>query len=122
MKRIPSPRAFSVAEQVEHVDPRRRVEHADDLVRDEEADVEHQGAGDEQPLELTAAQLVRVLAEDVSGAEAHGVERRSRASPPTPTSLSPGKYSLRSIEKTRSALKIGLYELNGSWKTPWTSA
>ena len=32
--------------------------------------------------------------------------------------VSPGKYSLRSIVKTRDALKIGLYELNGSWKTP----
>ena len=30
------------------------------------------------------------------------------------------KYSLRSIVKTRSALKIGLQELNGSWKTPCT--
>ena len=35
--------------------------------------------------------------------------------------LSPEKYSLRSIVKTRSALKIGLYELKGSWKTPCTS-
>ena len=31
-----------------------------------------------------------------------------------------GKKPSRIISKTRSALKIGLYELNGSWKTPCT--
>ena len=69
MKRIPTPSPLQVAEQVEHVDPRRRVEHADDLVGDEELDVEEQRAGDHQPLELPAAQLVRVLAEDVGRLE-----------------------------------------------------
>ena len=33
----------------------------------------------------------------------------------------PGKYTPRIMPKTWSALKIGLYELNGSWNTPWTS-
>jgi len=32
----------------------------------------------------------------------------------------PGKNSTRIIEKIRSILKMGLYELNGSWKTPCT--
>ena len=31
------------------------------------------------------------------------------------------RYALRIMLKTRSTLKIGLYELNGSWKTPCTS-
>ena len=31
-----------------------------------------------------------------------------------------GKYALRTSANARSALKIGLYELNGSWKTPCT--
>ena len=61
------------------------------------------------------------LSEHVAGVEAHGLERRARASRATPTRSSPEKYAPRSIAKTRSALKIGLYELNGSWKTPCTS-
>ena len=65
MKRIPRPAALQVAEQVEHVDPGRGVEHADDLVGDEVADVEQQRACDQQPLQLAARELVRVLAEDV---------------------------------------------------------
>ena len=39
----------------------------------------------------------------------------------TPRSSSRRSTALRTIAKTRSALKIGLYELNGSWKTPCTS-
>ena len=61
------PARLQVAEQVQHVDPGRGVEHADDLVGDEEPDVEQQRAGDQQALELPAAQLVRVLAEDLPG-------------------------------------------------------
>ena len=34
--------------------------------------------------------------------------------------LMSGKNSVRIIQKTRSILKMGLYELNGSWKTPCT--
>ena len=59
------PALLEVAEDVEDVDPGRRVEHADDLVGDEELDVEDQRARDEQPLELASAELMRVLAEDV---------------------------------------------------------
>ena len=65
----PEAACLEVAEQVQHVDPRRGVEHADDLVRDEELDVEQQRACDQEPLELAAAQLVRVLAEARFGVE-----------------------------------------------------
>ena len=116
------PARLQVAEQVEHVDARRGVEHADDLVGDEQLDVEEQRARDEHALELAAAQLVRVLAEDVRRVEAHGLQRLLELARATRTSSVPGSRRLRSIVKTRSALKIGLYELNGSWKTPWTSA
>ena len=121
MKRIAEAARLQVAEQVEDVDAGRGVEHADDLVGDEQADVEQQRPRDQHALELAAAQLVRVLVEHVARVEVHGLERRAPASPATPTALVPGKYALRIIAKTRSALKIGLYELNGSWKTPCTS-
>jgi len=71
----PEAARLEIAEQVEHVDPRRRVEHADDLVRDEVAQLEHQGARDQDALQLSAAQLVRVLAEAVAGLEADRLER-----------------------------------------------
>ncbi len=58
---------LQVTEQVQDVDPRRGVQHADDLIRDEELDVEQQCARDEQTLELAAAQLVRVLLQNVVG-------------------------------------------------------
>ena len=118
----PEPAGLQVSQQVQHVDSGRGVEHADDLVRDEQSDVEHERARDEHALQLAAAQLVGVLAEDVPGIEAHGVERLLELRVATRRALSPEKYSLRSIVNTRSALKIGLYELNGSWKTPCTSA
>ena len=76
MKRIAEPARLQVAEQVQHVDPRRGVEHADDLVRDEESDVEQERARDEHALQLAAAELVGVLAEHVAGVEADGLERR----------------------------------------------
>ena len=75
MKRMPRPAGLQVAEQVEDVDPGRGVEHADDLVRHEQADIEEQSARDEHALQLTAAQLMGVLPQDVSRVEAHGAER-----------------------------------------------
>ena len=66
MKRIAEAARLQVAEQVEHVDARRGVEHADDLVGDEQPDVEQQRARDQHALELAAAELVRVLAEHVA--------------------------------------------------------
>jgi hypothetical protein len=69
------PARLQVAEQVEHVDPGGGVEHADDLVGDEELEVEEERARDQQPLELSPAELMRVLAENVCRAEADGVER-----------------------------------------------
>ena len=93
----------------------------DDLVGDEQADVEQERPRDQHALELAAGELVRVLAEHVAGVEVHGLERRLELRLPRGAELVPGKYALRSSAKTRSALKIGLYELNGSWKTPCTS-
>ena len=71
------PARLQVAEQVEHVDPRRGVEHRDDLVGDEQADVEQERPRDQHALELAAGELVRVLAEHVAGVEVDGLERRS---------------------------------------------
>ena len=81
MKRIADAALLQIAEQVEHVDPGRGVEHADDLVGDEELEVEQERARDHQPLELAAAQLVRVLAEHVAGSSDDGLERLAAASP-----------------------------------------
>ncbi len=58
-----------VGQQVEDVDARRRVEHADDLVGDEEADVEQERPRDQQPLELSAGELVRIAVEHLPGAQ-----------------------------------------------------
>ena len=69
------PACLEVAEQVQDVDARRRVEHADDLVGDEEIDVEQQRTRDQQALELPSAQLVRVLVQDLCRVERHGLER-----------------------------------------------
>ena len=99
---------LQVAEQVEDVDAGRGVEHADDLVGDEQPDVEQQRPRDQHALELAAAQLVRVLVQDVARVEAHGLERLLELRAATPSRSSPEKYALRSIVKTRSALKIGL--------------
>ena len=74
---------LQVAEQVEHVDPRRGIEHADDLVGDEQLDVEQERARDEHSLELAAAQLMRVLAEARRRARAE--RRRAHARPSRPT-------------------------------------
>ena len=57
----PEAARLQVAEQVQDVDPGGRVEHADDLVRDEQLDVEQERPRDEEALELAAAELVRVL-------------------------------------------------------------
>ena len=118
----PEAARLEVAEQVEDVDARRGIEHADDLVGDEELDVEQQRARDEQPLELPARELVRVLAEDVTRVEADLLQGLLELQPSHSDCAKCGKNACRSIVKTRSALKIGLYELNGSWKTPCTSA
>ena len=120
MNRMPEAARLQVAEQVEHVDPGRRVEHADDLVGDEQLDVEQERARDEHSLELAAAQLMRVLAE----ARRAGSSRTASSARSTFSSHSarpmPGKKPVHGSVSTRSALKIGLYELNGSWKTPCT--
>ena len=71
----PEAALLQLAEQIEDVDARRGVEHADDLVGDEQPDVEQERARDEQSLELASAQLMGVLAEDVSGVEAHRIQR-----------------------------------------------
>ena len=63
-------------EQVQDVDPGGGVQHADDLVGDQQPDVEEQGTGDEQALLLATGQLMRVLAEDITGIERDGGQRR----------------------------------------------
>ena len=62
----PEALALQVDEQVEDVDARRGIEHAYDLVRDEELDLEQQSASDQQALLLAARELVGELVEDVS--------------------------------------------------------
>ena len=111
-----------VAQDVEDVDAGRGVEHADDLVRDQQLEVEHQRPRDQQALQLAAAELVRVLAEHGGGLEADGLEGRTRSRSSHSSSPRPGRKGRRIRSNTRSALKTGLYELNGSWKTPWTLA
>ena len=115
----PEPARLQVAEQVQDVDARRGVEHADDLVRDQEPDVEQERPRDEEALELAAAQLVRVLVQAVAALRltASSAASTFASHSPRPTR---GKKPALTIAKTRSALKIGLYELNGSWKTPCT--
>ena len=76
MNRIPRPLRFQVDEHVEHVDPGGGIEHAYDLVSDEELDLEQQGPSDQQALLLAARELVGELVEDVSGVEGHRLEGR----------------------------------------------
>ena len=78
----PEPARLQVAQQVQDVDARRRIEHADDLVGDEELDVEQERPRDEQALELAAAQLVRVLVQHLARVERHRLERRLELVPP----------------------------------------
>src|SRR6185312_5052190 len=78
----PEAAPLEVAEQVEDVDAGRGVEHADDLVRDKQLDLEEQRPRDHQPLELPAAQLVRVLAEYVGRLERHRLERAAQRALP----------------------------------------
>ena len=66
-----------VAQDVEDVDARRGVEHADDLVRDQQLQVEHQRPRDQQALQLATAQLMRVLAQAGGWIEADRLERDS---------------------------------------------
>ena len=66
---------LEIAEQVQNVDPRRGVEHADDLVRDEEADVEQERARNQHALELASAQLVGILVENFGRVEADDLQR-----------------------------------------------
>ena len=80
MKRMPSPRLLEIAEQVQNIDPRRGVEHADDLVRDEEADVEQERARNQHALELASAQLVGILVENFGRVEADDLAATARAS------------------------------------------
>ena len=129
----PEAARLQVAEQVQDVDPRRGIEHADDLVGDEQPDVEQERAGDQQALELAAAQLVRVLAEDVAGVEAHGVQRPSSFACHS-ESLSPEKYSgaehredairledrvVRAERVLEDALDVGVVLLE---RPPWSVA
>ena len=122
MKRIAEPAGFEVAEQVEDVDARRGVEHADDLVRHEQLDVEQERPRDQQALELAAAELMRVLAEHVAGSRPTASSDALEPRAPLVVAERRGRNAPRISSNTRSALKIGLYELNGSWKTPCTSA
>src|SRR6516162_8685560 len=69
-------RPLQLDQEVEHVDARGGVEHADDLVGDQHLDLQQQRAGDQQPLLLAAGKLVRVLAEHVAGVERYRVKRR----------------------------------------------
>ena len=73
---------LEIGEQIEHVDPGRGVEHADDLVGDQELDVEQESASDQEALKLTAAQLVRVLVQDLSWIEGDRLERGLDLVPP----------------------------------------
>ena len=116
----PEARAFQADQHVEHVDPGRGVEHADDLVSDEKLDVQQQGPGHQEALLLAAGELVGELVQDVGRVEGHRLQRRRRLWRPIPARERPEKYSWRNISNTRSALYSGLYELKGSWNTPCT--
>src|ERR1019366_427972 len=63
-------------EQVKDVDAGGRVEHADDLVCDEQLHVKQQRAGDQQALQLAAGELVRILTEHITRVERDRVQRR----------------------------------------------
>ena len=91
---------LQVSEQVEDVDPGRRVEHADDLVGDEELEVEQQRAGDHQALQLSAAELVRVLAEHVRRLERDRLERLPQLRLPVGRAQ-PGKVARRGSCRAR---------------------
>ena len=67
--------AFEFRQQVEDVDPRGGVQHADDLVGDEDLEVEQQRPGHEQALELAAAELVGILVQDLARVEADAPQR-----------------------------------------------
>ncbi len=57
------------------------------------------------------------------GVEVDGLQRGRHAfAPPRRPRRRSRKKTPRRIEKTWSTLKIGLHELKGSWKTPWTRA
>ena len=72
----PEALALQVDEQVEDVDARRSIEHAYDLVRYEELDLEQQRASDQEALLLATRELVRELVEDVSGVEGNRFKSR----------------------------------------------
>ena len=78
----PEAARLEISEQVQDVDPGRRVQHAYDLVGNEEANVQEQSPGDQQALELAAAQLVRIFVQHLAGVQAHALERRLDAGLP----------------------------------------
>ena len=79
---------LEVTEDVQDIDPGRRVQHADDLVGDQELDVEDERARDEQALKLAPTQLVWVLAEHVAWLEPDVLQ----ASLPPRTPLVAGQF------------------------------
>lgn len=62
---------LQAGEEVEDIDTGGGVEHAGDLVGDQETQIEQERAGDEQALQLAAAELVRVAAEHLPGVQAY---------------------------------------------------
>ena len=65
----PQAPALEIGQQIEDIDARGRVEHADDLIGNQDLEVQQQRSGNQQPLELAAAELMRVLVEDLIGLE-----------------------------------------------------
>ena len=94
MKRIPTPRAFQVSEQIEHVDPGGRVEQVDDLVGDQELELEQQRAGDHQALQLASTQLVRESAQHVRRARGETALSEERSCAFQSRALNPGDSSI----------------------------
>ena len=76
---------LEVGQQVQDVDPGGGVEHADDLVRHEDLEIQQQRAGHQEALQLSAAQLVRVLVQHLAGFERYAAERRLQLARSTPS-------------------------------------
>ena len=120
MNRIPSPRLFKPTSMLS---TSTRVEASSMLIISSamrSLTSSSKRPSDQEALLLAAGELVGELVEDISGVERHRFERRSdlvvpvlsgevRESTPGGTSRTPGL-----------PCTSGLYELKGSWKTPWT--
>ncbi len=65
------PARFEIRQQVQHVNAGGSVKHTDDFIRHQKFNIQQQGAGNQQALQLASAQLVWIFIQNNVRVQSH---------------------------------------------------